>query len=188
MKPKKLSPELLFPASVRAAGYSVPQRPDDPVARAWIQRDNSISNGHARNADAESLPHNQVHGPTATLPPPSPHTSTHPYHYTNHLRSASDVTVLDISRNPHPHLQGLNTTNARNENALNRLSLAVNEPTSATPSENGSGDGDMDFTPISVVPGSELKNLEYTPYPSSALLPLPATGTPRSGHPRSPRS
>jgi hypothetical protein len=69
--------------------------------------------------------------------------------------------------------------------------MAVNEPTSAVAaaSENGSGDGYMDFTPISIVHESDvLKNPEYTPYPSSAMLPLSATGASRGGHPPPDRS
>jgi hypothetical protein len=74
---------------------------------------------------------------------------------------------------------------------LDRLSLAVNEPTSAVaaPSETGSGDGFTDFTPVSMVHGSDaLKNLDYTPYPSSALLPLSSTGAPQSSRPPPDRS
>jgi hypothetical protein len=74
---------------------------------------------------------------------------------------------------------------------LDRLSLAVNEPTSAVaaPSETGSGDGFTDFTPVSMVHGSDaLKNLDYTPYPSSALLPLSSTGVPQSSRPPPDRS
>jgi len=147
VKPKKkLSPVLLFPPSVRAAGYSVPQRPDDPVVRARIPRVDGISNGHARNPTTEPPSYDQTHGQIPTLPQSSSPTSTHPYPYTNHLRSTSDVTALDISRSPRLH---------QNETALNRLSIAVNEPTSAPPSENGSGDGYTDFTPVSVVHGSD---------------------------------
>ena len=71
---------------------------------------------------------------------------------------------------------------------LNRLSLAVNEPTSAHPtaSENGSGDGYTDFTPVTIVHGTDaLKNLHYTPYPSSTMLPSFTPGVPRGGHPPS---
>jgi len=191
VKPKKLSPELLFPPSVRAAGYSIPPRPDDPVVRAWIPRMNSTSNRHVRNASSEPPLYEQFHGTTTTLPLSS-HASTHPYPYTNHLRSTSDVTTLDISRSPRPHLQDLDTINTQCDNMLNRLSLAVNEPTSAQPtaSENGSGDGSgdefTDFTPVTIVHGSDaLKNLQYTPYPSSTMLPPSVPGVSRGGNPPS---
>jgi len=191
IKPKKLSPELLFPPSVRAAGYSVPPRPDDPVTRAWIPRMNSTSNRHARNATSDPPLYQQSQDTTTTLHLPSPQASTHPYPYTNHLRSTSDVTVLNISRSPRSYHQDLETIDTQGENMLNRLSLAVNEPTSAHPttSENGSGDGYTDFTPVTIVHGSDaLKNLQYTPYPSSTMLPSSSPGVLRGGHPPSTRS
>lgn len=180
MKPrKKLNPELLFPPSVIGAGYLAPQRPVDPVVRAWTQRVDDTSNGPAKNPATEPPSHNQTHRPTPTQPRPLSPTSTHPYPYTNHLRSTSDVTVMDVSRSPRPRLQDIDT---QKEIALDRLSLAVNGPTSPQPtSENGSGDGDTDFTPISIVHGSDAsKNPNYTPYPSSAILPLSTTGASRS--------
>ena len=191
MRPRKLSPQLLFPASVRAAGYSVPQQPKDPAVLQWTPRVDSTSNGQARNTDTEPPSYDQAHGPTTTptFPPPSSHTSTHPYPYTNHLRSTSDVTVPGVSRSARPRLQDLDTINT--QNTLNRLSLAVNEPTSALPtlSDNGSGDGNLGFTPTSIVQGSDVsKNLEYTPYPSSAVLPLPDVGVSRGGYPPYSRS
>ena len=191
IKPKKLSPGLLFPPSVRAAGYSVPPRPDDPVIRAWIPRMNSTSNRHARNAASEPTLYQQSQGTTTTLHLPPSQASTHPYPYTNHLRSTSDVTALDISRSPRSHHQDLDTIDTQGDNMLNRLSLAVNEPTSAHPtaSENGSGDGYTDFTPVTIVHGSDsLKNLHYTPYPSSTMLPSSTPGLSRGGHPPSTRS
>ena len=96
--------------------------------------------------------------------------------------------MLDICRGSRPHLPDLDTIDTQGENALNRLSLAVNEPTSAHPtSENGSGHGYTDFTPGSIMDGSDvLKNLEYTPYPSSTMLPL--SGVSRGGHPAPTRS
>jgi len=95
--------------------------------------------------------------------------------------------VLDISRIPRPRLQDLDSIDTQNESVLNRLSLAVNEPTSAlASSENGSGDGYTDFTPISIVHGSDaLKDLGYTPYPSSTMLPSPAPGMSQNGQPPS---
>lgn len=183
MRPKKkLSPELLFPPSVRAAGYSVPERPVDQVLRAWIPRFNGTSNEPAENPTTEPPSYAQIHDSTATLPRPLSPRSTHPYPYTNHLRSTSDVTVPDISQSPRPH------PNTPNQTALNRLSLAVNGPTSPllNATENGSGDGSTEFTSISIVHGSDaLKNLEYTPYPSSAMLPSSAADTSRSNHPPS---
>jgi len=180
---KELSPQLLFPPSVRAAGYSIPQRPTDPVVRAWLPRVNGNSNEPAKNPATEPPPYNQPHSPTPTTPRPSSSTSTHPYPFTNHPRSTPDVTVLDISQSPRPH------PNTPNEIALNRLSLAVNGPTPPLPtsdSGSGSGDGHTNFTPVSIVHGPDVqKNLEYTPYPSSMMLPLAATGTSRSNHPPS---
>ena len=134
--------------------------------------------------------YDQARSLTPTLPRPSSPTSTHPYPYTNHLRSTSDVTVLDISRSPHLNSQDINT---RNETVLNRLSLAVNRSTSVHPtptaSENGSVDGYTDLTPISIVHEPDtLKNMNYTPYPSSTMLPSSATGTRWGGHPPSARS
>lgn len=185
VKPKKLSPELLFPPSVIAAGYSVPQKPEDPVVRAWIPRPDGTSSRPTENPPTEPPSYDQANGSVPILPRPLSPTSIHPYPYTNHLRSASDLAVLDDSRSPRRRLQELDGLDTQSETALNRLSLAVNEPTSALPtSENGSGDGDTDFTPVSIVYGSEsLKNLQYTPYPSSALLPLSSTGTPQGDRP-----
>lgn len=177
MVPKKLGPELLFPASVRGAGYTVPQRPEDPVVRAWIRRPDGTPTRPATNPATEPPSYDQANGSAPTLPRPLSPTSIHPYPYTNHLRSTSDLTVLDISRSPRRHLQDLDTIDTQSETVLRRLSLAVNEPTSAAPtSENGSTDGGTDFVPGSIVHGSESKDLDYTPYPSSAILPLSAPG------------
>jgi hypothetical protein len=182
-RPRALGPEHLFPPSVRAAGYTVPERPEDPVVRAWIRRPNGTANRPAANIDTEPPSYNQVNNPAPTLPRPLSPTSLHPYPYTNHLRSTADVTVLGGSRSPHRHPHDLDTTDTHDGTVWSRLSLAVNESTSAPPSEDGSVDGDTDFTPISNVHGSDsLKNLEYTPYPSSALLPISAAGTPRVDH------
>lgn len=179
MRPKKLSPELLFPSSVRAAGYSVPQQSEDSVFKARIPRPNGTPNRPTKNLATEPPSYDQANGSVSTLPRPLSPTSLHPYPYTNHLRSTSDLTVLEDSRAPRRRPQDLDVIDTQSETALSRLSLAVNEPTSPLPtSENGSADRDTDFTPVSIVHGSEsLKNLEYTPYPSSALLPLSAAGT-----------
>lgn len=176
VKPKKLNPELLFHPSVRAAGYSVPQRLEDPVVKAWIKRPNGTSARRANDPVTEPPSYDQANGSTITLPRPLSPTSIHPYPYTNHLRSTPDLTALDDLRAPRRRPQDLDVIDTRSESGLSRLSLAVNEPTSALPtSENGSVDGDTDFTPVSIVHGSgSLKHLEYTPYPSSTLLPLSA--------------
>lgn len=187
VKPKtRLSPELLFPPSVRAAGYSIPQRPVDPVVRTWVSRVNDTPEENARNTATEPPAYDQANGSAVTLPLPPSQSSTHPYPYTNHVRSISDFSALDISRSPRPHLQDIDTVNIQNEHALNRLSLTVNEPTSPPPatSEDGSGDGYTGFTPLSGVPGSDaLKSLEYTPYPSSAMLPSSTSGASQGSHP-----
>jgi hypothetical protein len=183
VKPKKiLSPEHLFHPSVRAAGYSVPQRSEEPVGKARSPRPNGTSNQLAKTPSTEPPSYDQANGSASTLPRPSSPTSIHPYPYTNHLRSTPDL--LDDSRAPHRRPQDLNAIDTQSETGLSRLSLAVNEPTSAPTSENGSADGDTDFTPVSIVHGSEsLKNLEYTPYPSSALLPLYTAGLPQADRP-----
>lgn len=154
------------------------------MVKAWIPRPDGTSN-RPINTATEPPSYDQANGSAQTLPRPLSPTSIHPYPYTNHLRSTSDLTVLDDSRAPRRRPQELDVIDTRSETALSRLSLAVNEPTSALPTnEGGSADGDTDFTPISIVHGSEsLKNLEYTPYPSSAMLPLSATGTPRVDRP-----
>lgn len=182
MKPRKLSPELLFPPSVRAAGYSILRRPDDPVVRTWIPRVDDTSDSPAGNPPTEPPSRNQIHSPTVTIPRALSPPSTHPYPYTNHLRSTSDITAPNVSRSPRPHLQNIDTQEA----ALNRLSMAVNGPTSPLPtSGNESGDGYTDFTPVSIVDGTDaLKNLEYTPYPSSTMLPSSTTGASRGDRPR----
>jgi hypothetical protein len=188
VKPKqKFGPGHLFPPSVIAAGYSVPQRAEDPVVRAHIPRHRGISNRPLETAPPEPPSYDRVRGHILTPPrPPSP-PSIHPYPYTNHLRSTSDVTVPDDSRSPRRHLRDLETIDTRSDTALNRLSLAVNEPTSPLPtSENGSEEGLADFTPLSSAHGVDsLKSMEYTPYPSSTLLPLSAAGAPRVDPPRS---
>ena len=185
VKPKKkLGPELLFPPSVRAAGYSVPHLLEDPVVKAWIPRSDGASTRPTKNPPKEPPSYDQANGSALTLPRPLSPTSIHPYPYTNHLRSTSDITLRDDSRAPRRHPQDLDVIDTQSETGLSRLSLAVNEPTSAPTSENGSADGGTDFTPVSIVHGTEsLKQLEYTPYPSSTLLPLSATATPQVDRP-----
>lgn len=190
IKPRKLGPQHLFPPAVRAAGYSVPQRPADPVVKAWIPRPDGASNRPTNNPTTNPPSYDQANGSAPALPRPLSPTSIHPYPYTNHLRPTTELAAPGDSRSPRRNLQDLDTIDTQSETLLSRLSLAVNEPTSApATSENGSVGADTDLFPASIIHESgPSKGLEYTPYPSSALLPLSATSsTSGPGQPPTPK-